>query len=212
MEERSGPESGSSTGRGGGVLPVVGAPVPERADAARNRVRVLEAAAALHAEGGVAALTTDAVAARAGVGKGTIYRRFTDKGGLAAALLDERGRRLQERMLAGPPPLGPGAPPLDRLAAFVVAYVEHTVGSLDLVLLSETATPGGRLAKPVYPFWRRHVEVLLEEAGAPAPRTRAEALLAALAAEQLHGWTVTGGRAPDELAAELADVARALAR
>lgn len=209
MEERSGPQSGSS--RGAGLLPVVGTPAPERADAARNRARVLEAAAALHAEGGVAALTTDAVAARAGVGKGTIYRRFTDKGGLAAALLDERGRRLQERLLGGPPPLGPGAAPADRLAAFVEAYVEHTVASLDLVLLSETATPGGRLAKPVYPFWRRHVEVLLADAGAPDPRTRAEALLAALAAEQLQGWTVGEGRDVTELTAALSSLARALA-
>ena len=191
---------------------MIGSPAPERADAARNRERVLAAAARLHADRGVAGLNMDDVAAAAGVGKGTLYRRFTDKAGLAAALLDERGRRLQERMLFGPPPLGPGAPAADRLAAFVTAYVEHTVASLDLVLLSETSTPGGRLAKPIYPFWRRHVEVLLEEAGAPDARTRAEALLAVLAAEQLQRWTVVDGRPPDELGAALATIARALTR
>ena len=186
-------------------------PAPLRADAARNRERVLAAAARLHAERGVSGLNMDDVAVAAGVGKGTLYRRFTDKAGLAAALLDDRGRRLQERMLFGPPPLGPGAPAPDRLSAFVAAYVEHTVGSLDLVLLSETSTPGGRLAKPIYPFWRRHVEVLLEEAGAPDPRTRAEALLAMLAAEQLRQWTTIDGRPPAEIAAALAAVARVLA-
>ncbi len=153
----------------------------------------------------------DDVAAAAGVGKGTLYRRFTDKAGLAAALLDDRGRQLHEKLMYGPPPLGPGAPGMERLTAFVTAYVEHTVRSLDLVLLSETGTPGGRLAKPVYPFWRRHVEVLLEDAGTPDARVRAEALLAMLSAEQLQRWTVTDGRPVDELATILARAARSLA-
>ena len=210
--ERSGLESGSARGAQRRELPLVGAPPPERADAARNRRRVLEAATRLHDEKGVAGLTMDEVAAAAGVGKGTLYRRFVDKAGLAAALRDDRGRELQERLVHGPPPLGPGAPGEERLAAFVAAYVEHTVRSLDLVLLSETATPGGRLAKPIYPFWRRHVEVLLQDAGAPDPRTRAEALLAMLAAEQLRHWTVVEGRAVDELVGTLTHLARSLAR
>lgn len=210
--EHSGLQSDSATGPVRRALPVVGTPPPERADAARNRRRVLEAATRIHAERGVAGLTMDEVAAAAGVGKGTLYRRFVDKAGLAAALLDDRGRELQERLLHGPPPLGPGAPGADRLAAFVVAYVEHTVRSLDLVLLSETATPGGRLAKPVYPFWRRHVEALLEDAGAPDPTIRAEALLAALAAEQLQHWTVAQGRPVAEVAEVMARAAVAMTR
>src|SRR4051812_6991170 len=100
----SGPESASSTTT---ELPVLGAPVRERADAARNRIRVLAAAETLFAERGVDAVTMDDVAAAAGVGKGTLYRRFGDKGGLAMALLDEREAELQQRILSGPPPLGP---------------------------------------------------------------------------------------------------------
>jgi AcrR family transcriptional regulator len=211
MENRSGLESASATGSGRPGLPVLGEPAPERADAARNRRRVLEAAARLHAERGIAGLNMDDVAAAAGVGKGTLYRRFTDKAGLAAALLDDRGRQLHEKLMYGPPPLGPGAPGAERLAAFVTAYVEHTVRSLDLVLLSETGTPGGRLAKPVYPFWRRHVEVLLQDAGTPDARVRAEALLAMLSAEQLQQWTQADGRPVDELAAILVRAARSLA-
>src|SRR4051812_17623609 len=105
---RSGPQSVSSTPA---ALPVLGAPVRERADAARNRIRVLEAAEKLFAERGVDAVTMDDVAGAAGVGKGTLYRRFGDKGGLAMALLDQRERELQERILTGPPPLGLGAGP-----------------------------------------------------------------------------------------------------
>ncbi|GAA3395754.1 TetR/AcrR family transcriptional regulator [Cryptosporangium minutisporangium] len=208
MDDISGLKSGSATGRRD--LPVLGAPVPERADAARNRRRVLDAAARLHAERGIAGLNMDDVAAAAGVGKGTVYRRFVDKAGLAGALLDDRGRQLHERLLHGPPPLGPGAPGEERLVAFVAAYVEHTVRSLDLVLLSETGTPGGRLAKPVYGFWRLHVEVLLTDAGAPDPRTRAEALLAVLSAEQLRQWTQVDRRTVEELSTTLGRLGRAL--
>lgn len=206
MENRNGLESAFARG-----LPVLGQPAPERADAARNRLRILDAAARLHAEHGIAGLNMDDVAAAAGVGKGTLYRRFTDKSGLAAALLDERGRQLHERLMYGPAPLGPGAPGLERLTAFVAAYVEHTVRSLDLVLLSETGTPGGRLAKPVYPFWRRHVEVLMEAAGTPDARIRADALLAMLSAEQLRHWTVTESRPLPELTEALGRAALALA-
>ena len=77
---------------------------PERADAARNRRRALEAARRLVAERGADAVTMDDVAAAAGVGKGTLYRRFGDRHGLLLALLDDEERALQEAILRGPPP------------------------------------------------------------------------------------------------------------
>src|SRR5687768_18150434 len=91
----------------------------ERADAARNRRRVLEAARQLFAERGVQAVTMSDVARAAGVAKGTIFHRFGDRPGLAQALVDEAERELQEQVLRGPPPLGPGAPPRERLTAFL---------------------------------------------------------------------------------------------
>ena len=159
----------------------------ERADAARNRRRVLDAAAALFAERGVGAVSMDEVAAAAGVGKGTVFRRFGDKSGLAVALLDERERELQEGVLSGPPPLGPGAPPRERLRAFLDAYLDYCLGHLELVRLSETATPGARYRIGSYRFWHRHVQVLLSEAGVPDAGALAHALLAPLAADLLHG-------------------------
>lgn len=81
-----------------------------RADAARNRARLLEAAERLVAEHGAGALTMEAVAAAACVGKGTVFRRFGDRTGLLAALLDHSERKFQAALLSGPPPLGPGAP------------------------------------------------------------------------------------------------------
>ncbi|QKV72640.1 TetR/AcrR family transcriptional regulator [Amycolatopsis sp. Hca4] len=182
---RSGPQSASSTPAG---LPVLGAPVRERADAARNRIRVLEAAEKLFAERGVDAVTMDDVAGAAGVGKGTLYRRFGDKGGLAMALLDERERELQQRILTGPPPLGPGAEPAARLGAFVEAYLDLLDRQLDLVLLSETATTGARFRTGAHTLWRQHCRHLLEAGGAQDAEIAADVLLAALSAEQVRHW------------------------
>ncbi|MBB6349249.1 AcrR family transcriptional regulator [Nonomuraea muscovyensis] len=158
-------------------------PVKERADASRNRAAVLEAAARLFAEHGVEAVSMDQVAAAAGVGKGTLFRRFGDKAGLAAALLDTRERVLQEAILSGPAPLGPGAPPAERLAAFVDAYLDYLLRHLALVRMSETAAPGARYRIGAYRFWHRHVAILLD--GTPDPEHTAHALLAALAAEHV---------------------------
>jgi AcrR family transcriptional regulator len=175
----------------------------ERADAARNRRKVLAAAGELFAARGVAAVSMDDVAAAAGVGKGTLYRRFGDKSGLAAALLDERESQLQQEILGGPPPLGPGAPAVERLAAFGAAYLAYVDAHLDVVAMSQTASPGARLRTGSHRFWRLHCRILLVEAGAPDPDLRADALLAALTAEQVRHWRHDEGH-------RLADLTRAV--
>ncbi|MHB9849071.1 TetR/AcrR family transcriptional regulator [Streptomyces krungchingensis] len=166
------------------VLEALRTPPPkERADAARNRGAVLEAAARLFAERGVEAITMDDVAATAGVGKGTVFRRFGDKSGLAAALLDARTGVLQKAVLYGPPPLGPGAPAVDRLTAFVDAYFSYLLEHLALLRISETTAPGARYRIGAYRFWHRHLTILL--ATLPDPESTAHTLLAALAAEHV---------------------------
>ncbi|WP_433239595.1 TetR/AcrR family transcriptional regulator [Actinomadura nitritigenes] len=175
----TGPQSASAT-----PLELLRTPPPkERADAARNRAAVLEAAGRLFAERGVEAVSMDQVAAEAGVGKGTLFRRFGDKAGLAAALLDARERVLQEAILHGPPPLGPGAGEEERLVAFTGAYLDYLLEHLALVRMSETASPGARYRIGAYRFWHRHVAILAH--GAPDPEYAAHALLAALSAEHV---------------------------
>lgn len=93
-------------------------PYQSGGDAARNRALLLEAARRLIARSGADAITMDDVAAAAGVGKGTLFRRFGSRAGLMMVLLDEDERASQQAFLFGPPPLGPDAPPLDRLIAF----------------------------------------------------------------------------------------------
>jgi len=116
-QEISGPRSVSS--KTDFELPVRGSTSPpERADAARNRLKVLAAAERLFADRGAANVSMDDVAAAAGVGKGTLFRRFGDRAGLARALLSDREGAFQEALIRGPAPLGPGVPAMERLVAF----------------------------------------------------------------------------------------------
>ncbi|HEY8583905.1 MAG TPA: helix-turn-helix domain-containing protein [Capillimicrobium sp.] len=81
---------------------------PKRADAVRNRERVLAAAETVLAERGLAA-TIPEVAAAAGVGKGTVYRSFPTKEHLVAAVAGERLSDFAARCdeaAAAPDPVG----------------------------------------------------------------------------------------------------------
>jgi AcrR family transcriptional regulator len=62
---------------------------PLRRDAERNRQRILEAARQAFAEQGLS-VTLDEIGRRAGVGVGTVYRRFPDKQQLIDALFEDR--------------------------------------------------------------------------------------------------------------------------
>ena len=109
------------------------------------------------------------------------------------------------------PPLGPGAPPVERLAAFVDAYLGFVVAHVDLVAMSQTASPGARLRIGSHRLWVHHCRMLLAEAGAPDPDVRADVLLAALTAEQVRHWTQAEQRAPAALRDSLTRLAQTLA-
>ncbi|KLO46969.1 TetR family transcriptional regulator [Mycobacterium nebraskense] len=134
----------------------------ERGDAARNRALLLQAARNLIAERGADAVTMDDVAAAAGVGKGTLFRRFGSRAGLMMVLLDEDERTSQQAFLFGPPPLGPDAPPMDRLAAFGRERICFVHAHREL--LSEAhRDPQTRYSAPVL-VHHTHVRVLLQAA------------------------------------------------
>jgi AcrR family transcriptional regulator len=149
----------------------------ERADAARNRRRILDAAAQLVAQRGIDGVSMDDVARAACVGTGTLYRRFGDRAGLALALLDQETRDFQDALISGPPPLGPGAPPRERLEAFGAGYVALLEDHADLMAAAGGTDGPGPLA-----VYGAHLAHLLRAAdpALDAPVV-AEALLAALA-------------------------------
>jgi len=158
----------------------------ERSDAARNRERLLLAARELIEQGGAAALTMDRLAEHAGVGKGTVFRRFGSRAGLMLTLLDDSESAFQGRFLFGPPPLGPGAPPLQRLIAFGTERIAYVVEFGDLVLEAGHASHG-RFEVPAAALWNQHVEMLLREGGfeSPEPALMAGSLTATLDPERL---------------------------
>jgi AcrR family transcriptional regulator len=194
-------------------LPVFGAPPPERADAARNRRRILAAAERLFDERGVGDVTMAEVAAAAGVGKATIFRRFGDKATLLDELLGEREQELQQALLDGPPPLGPGAPARERLTAFFRALAAYGERHRHVLLASETARAGARYATGSYVAWQQHVAILLAELrpDVDAPLL-ADLLLAPFAAELFAHLRDGRGVAFERLDAALQALAGSVAR
>lgn len=174
-------------------LPLAGGARAERADAARNRARILEAARRLFALRGPQAVSIEDVAREAGVAKGTVFHRFGDRSALLFALLDEHEREFQNRILSGPPPLGPGAPPAERLGAFCAGLLDLLEAHGEILYASETAKPGARYETGAYQAWHQHAASLIREARPEADaEILADLLLAPFAAE-LHRHLTTRG-------------------
>jgi AcrR family transcriptional regulator len=176
----------------------------ERADAAQNRARILAAAAELFATGDPREVTMDDIAKAAGVGRGTLYRRYPDPASVAQALLDEHERDLQARLMRGEPPLGPGASPPRRLAAFFAAMVDLLDAHIDLVLGAESGSL--RYTTGAYGFWRAHVRSLLVEAKLDDPDALTDLLLAPVAPE-VYAEQRRRGLTPAQISAALAALA-----
>ncbi|MET7453130.1 helix-turn-helix domain-containing protein [Streptomyces sp. NPDC005574] len=183
-----------------------------RADAARNRARLLEAAARLVAEHGAAGVTMEAVAAAASVGKGTVFRRFGDRNGLLMALLDHSEKKFQAAFFGGPPPLGPGAPPVERLDAFGRALLRRSVDELELQLAAE---PSGhrRFSNAPRRLLRGHVILLLRQAIPEADcELLAMTLMAYLDPSAIHYLTAECGMPLERLEAGWSDLVARLTR
>jgi AcrR family transcriptional regulator len=146
---------------------------------------VLAAAERLFAELGPDCVSMDAVAAEAGVGKGTLFRGFGDRAGLVLALLTEHERRLQEDIIRGPAPLGPGAPPVERLIAFGKRLFEHFAQHGALIAVAESSV-GVRYRSAPFAVYRTHVQMLVREAAPDADwEYLGDALMASLRADHV---------------------------
>ena len=160
-------------------LPVIQPQATERADAARNRERILCTARRLFAEKGASCVSMDEIAEAAGVGKGTLFRRFGSRAALATAVLSEDESRLQEGFIRGEPPLGPGVPARERLIAFGEARLDLIDAHAELLAAAEVAR--AHLDSPPYMASRLHVTLLLREIDLDCdPELLADMLLAGL--------------------------------
>jgi AcrR family transcriptional regulator len=188
------------------LLPLVDAPAPERRDAARNRLALLEAAQRLVDHCGADGVTMDAVAAAAGVGKGTVFRRFHSREGLMAALLDHSETEWQAAVMSGPPPLGPGADPWERLMAFGRSRLETTLMHADLI---RHAGRAGSRSFAAYSFAAMHLRHLLDQLGVTGDLPLlATALMAPLEAPILDQQVRIEGLDVDRVFAGWVDLAR----
>jgi AcrR family transcriptional regulator len=181
----------------------------ERGDAVRNRALLLDAARQLVAEHGADAVTMDDIAAAAGVGKGTVFRRFGSRAGLMMVLLDEDERVSQQAFMFGPAPLGPDAPPLDRLLAFGrdrlrFAHTHHEL------LIAANRDPQSRYGAAAMVL-RTHVRILLASAGSTGDLdSQTDALLALLDAEYIEHQLIERGHSLQTLGDAWESLARKL--
>jgi AcrR family transcriptional regulator len=181
----------------------------ERSDAARNRALLLTTAHDLVAKRGADAVTMDDIAAAAGVGKGTLFRHFGSRANLMMVLLDEDERASQQAFLFGPPPLGPDAPPLDRLLAFgrdriCFVHAHHAL------LSAANRDPQTRYGPPAA-VTRTHVRMLLQSAQTTGDLdVQADALLALLDADYVEHQLRHGGHTLETLGEAWGSLARKL--
>lgn len=106
----------------------------ERRDAAENRRRVLEVARELFAERGVERVSMHEIARAAGIGQGTLYRRYAHKGLVCMALLDEGFRRLYAGVAARLADTSePALTQLDFFLTTLVAFIEANAPLLGAV-------------------------------------------------------------------------------
>jgi AcrR family transcriptional regulator len=108
-----------------------------RADAERNRQRILEAAREIFMRDGAAA-SLDDVARRAGVGPGTLYRHFPTRDALVEAVY----RHEVEKLAAAAPHFAATMPPLDALRAWMLLFVDHAVKKMLIVPVMDTVAGG----------------------------------------------------------------------
>ncbi|GAA3173997.1 MULTISPECIES: TetR/AcrR family transcriptional regulator [Streptomyces] len=187
-------------------------PRKPRSDAARNREAALTAAETLFArEEDAARVTMDAVAAAAGVGKGTLFRAFTDRDGLILALVDRRSDALRARVEGDEPPLGRAAPPRERVVALLDALVTFKLDNRRLVLALEQGGAASPFRSPAYGWWHGALTDAWRELGDPddAPFL-AHLMLAAVRADLIEHLTTAEGRPPAEIRDRLTRYARSL--
>jgi AcrR family transcriptional regulator len=136
---------------------------PLRADARRNRTRILEAAEAVFAAKGTAA-STEEIAQRAGVGIGTVFRHFPTKEALLQAIIGAQAARLADDIAA----LLSGGDPATAFFAFFTGMTERAARTKTVIDLLADAGIGISVAKPVH-LLRQAIEDLLvnaQDAGA----------------------------------------------
>ncbi|MFJ3173946.1 TetR/AcrR family transcriptional regulator [Streptomyces roseus] len=156
---------------------------PERADAQRNREAVLAAADALFAaSSSPRGVSMDDIAAAAGVGKGTLFRRFGDRAGLIGAVIASRLEPLNEAVREARDEAG--SSPRERVLKLLDASLRFKIENRHLMVAAEDAGVSSPYRAGHYGWWHATLRAELEQ----VPQVRdadftAHALLAAIRAD-----------------------------
>jgi AcrR family transcriptional regulator len=146
------------------------------------------------------------------VGKGTVFRRFGSRAGLMVTLLSDAEAAFQGRFMFGPPPLGPGAAPLERLIAFGVERIAWVQEFGELARAADESSHN-RFDVPAAVLCHRHLELLLREAGVTAdPWLMAGSLSATLEPGRVLHAIVVHNVAPERLSASWQELVTSVVR
>jgi AcrR family transcriptional regulator len=198
-----------------GRLPILDQDEPqlERADAARNRIAILEAARRLLKKRPIGEICMDELAEAAGVGKGTLYRRFEDRSSLCRALLHDNALALQAEVLRGfdLPPQASWTERLDRLLDALFDFTAENAPLLSEAAAFERAR--NRYDHPAHGWQRQEIALHLRKAAerreiAPCdPEVTADLIIAAIDPDLL-AWHLARGKGRPELKASFQRLVR----
>ncbi|MGM1063103.1 TetR/AcrR family transcriptional regulator [Saccharothrix sp. Mg75] len=178
-----------------------------RKDAERNHAAVLAAAARLITERGLD-FAMDEVAVEAGVGKGTVFRRFGDREGLVRAVAERGAERWleQSRALVAADHLPAG----ERVITFVATLFDHVMASLPLVVALERESAHDTSCDGAYLTTHARLAALITQVRPGADvELAAHALLAQLRGDVLHHLVHRCGLGVDRVRSGVIAVARA---
>ena len=155
----------------------------ERADAAANRQQILTAARDLFEQRGVEQVTMDDIAHAAGVGKGTLYRRYPDKAALVVALMDACFVNFERETLEEIEALSAHSSAIDQLHAFLdrlIGWTEEHTQWLGVIADQSTGSRrGSGRCGPIYRWLHGVVVYLLRQASAAGEANVDDAVYAA---------------------------------
>ncbi|MGO1049970.1 TetR/AcrR family transcriptional regulator [Crossiella sp. CA198] len=181
----------------------------ERADAARNRQAILAAAERLIIERGPDAVTMDEIALAAGVGKGTLFRRFGDRRGLIHELLDQYRDEVTNQVDTAC--AAAAADPVHRLLACLGVLFDESRRLRPLIAALEAQSAPGACCRPGGGWHSLLAERITQASPARAGSADflAHALLAGMRAELVRHVTEDLGTPIEQVRAELLALARA---
>jgi AcrR family transcriptional regulator len=185
-------------------LPLMTPARKPRADAERNRERILEVAKEVFTRDGAAA-SLDDIARRAGIGPGTLYRHFPTRDALIEAVY----RSEVEKLAAAEERFAASLPPLEGLRAWMLLFIEHVSGKKLILPAMDTVAGGSsRLMEGARPLIHTAFVTSVERAIASGdlhadtePDDFVRALIGIFHTTAIPGWEASARRLVDILIA-----------